>query len=222
MGNHYLATCFGGSGAIRFDKLRQFSVLNADMPKITIPALVVLMLVLVWCQVSADPVMNSNDFWNKRGYFAGNLGFIGTGKFRMDGHNINTQPGFTFGVKFDIRWFDHVYWGVSADVHRLYVQDTGQYFLDLCLNVKRFYFGRSSQVGFRPGIGIGFGHLTQFRNVASTEYLMTRVTLEIIFFSETRVGWIVEVGLIGAPTGGNRETSINYGPVPLFRVGAMF
>lgn len=192
------------------------------MPKNTFAALLMVLLAIVSIRSSATPVVNSGDFWNKRGYFSGNLGFIGNGKFRIDGNNLNTQPGFTFGIKFDVRWFDHVYWGVSADVHRLYVRDTGQYFLDLCLNVKRFYFGRSSRVGFRPGLGVGFGHLTQFRNVESSDYLMTRVTLEVIFFSETKVGWIVEIGFIGSPAGGNQQSSITYGPVPLFRVGAMF
>jgi hypothetical protein len=84
------------------------------------------------------------------------------------------------------------------------------------------YFGQNSRVGIRPGIGIGFGHLTHFRNLESSIFLMTRVTLEVIFFSEEKVGWILEVGLLATPTGGNREHDITYGPVPLFRVGAMF
>jgi len=192
------------------------------MPKKAIGLVVVLLLVVVSTQASAYSVVSGRGFWDKSGYFGGNIGFIGTGKIRIDGTRANTQPGFTFGAEFDFRWFDRIYWGVSADVHRLYVRDTGQYFLDLCLNIKRLYFGRSSRVGFRPGIGVGFGHLTHFRDIESSIYLMTRVTLEVIFFSETKVGWLVEIGFLAAPVGGNHELSITYGPVPMFRIGAMF
>jgi len=217
-----LASQFIWNGAIGFDNYCQFSVLKTDMPKKTIGLVVVLLLVMVSTQAGAYPAISGSAFWDKPGYFAGNIGFIGTGKFRIDGAQINTQPGFTFGAKFDFRLFNHIYWGVSADIHRLYVKDTGQYFLDLCFNIKRLYFGRSSRVGFRPGIGVGFGHLTHFRDIESSIYLMTRVTLEVIFFSETKVGWMVEIGFLAAPVGGNHEKSITYGPVPMFRIGAMF
>jgi hypothetical protein len=192
------------------------------MPKKTIGLVVAISLAIISQQASGASALNSRSFWEKSGYFAANIGFIGTGKLRIDGAHINTQPGFTFGAKFDFRFSRNLYWGLSADVHRLHVRDTGQYFLDLSCNVKKMYFGRSSRVGLRPGIGVGFGHLTHFRDLESSTFLMTRITFEAIFFSETRVGWIIEVGLIAAPTGGNREHDMTYGPVPLFRVGAMF
>ena len=193
-----------------------------DMPKKTIGIIVAILLAMCARQSLASSAMTSRSFWEKSGYFAGSIGFVGTGKLRVDGAHINTQPGFTFGAKFDFRLYGNVYWGMSADVHRLHVRDTGQYFLDLSFNVKKMYFGRNSRVGLRPGIGVGFGQLTHFRDLESSTFLMTRVTFEAIFFSETKVAWIVEIGVLAAPTGGNREHDISYGPVPLFRLGAMF
>lgn len=192
------------------------------MSKTTARYFTLLLLALIAAESIAYPAMNNHSFWEKSGYFGANLGFLGTGKIRIDGDRINSQPGFTFGAKLDFRLGVGKYWGFSADIHRLYIRDTGQYFLDLCFNVKKQYFGRSSRVGFRPGLGIGLGHLTHFRDIESSVFLMTRAMLEIIFYSETRVGWMIEVGLIAAPIGGNRERDITFGPAPIIRLGAMF
>jgi hypothetical protein len=170
----------------------------------------------------ADESNKNPGFWEKRGYFGCNLGFIGTGKIRIDGSRDDTAPGFTFGAKFDFLLMKNLYWGIGCDIHRLYVEDTGQYFLDLTLTLKRMYFRLDSKVGFRPGIGIGFGHLANFRKVKPSTYLTVRTTLEVIFYEEARVAWFGEVGLMAAPTGGNKNHRMSFGPVPLIRIGAMF
>lgn len=195
---------------------------QVDMHKVLLVFLVCVLLVIAVVPVAAYPVKSNHAFWEKSGYFGGNLGFIGTGKVRIDGTHINTQPGFTFGMKLDFRFSSGKYWGFSADIHRLYIKDTGQYFLDLCFNLKKQYFGQSSRVGFRPGLGVGFGHLTQFRDIESSTFLMTRAMLEIIFYSETKVGWMLEVGLIAAPIGGIAKRILTTARFRYFGLGRCF
>jgi hypothetical protein len=189
------------------------------MPK---TSLWTILFLLVWSAGAlAQTSMKGRAFWEKSSFVGASLGFIGRGEFRLPDRRYETDPGFTYGVRFDFRLHNMIYWGVSADVHRLHIRDTGQYMLDLNLNLKKMYFGRSSQVGFRPGIGLGFAHLANFREVKATTYFTCRTTFEVIFFSESKAAWLLEVGLMAAPVGGNRNMSISYGPVPLARIGAL-
>lgn len=186
---------------------------------------IIIFLVVVFSAVPpvfAYGTMERTDFWDKTSFASGNVGFIGRGKLRVGGEHYDTQPGFTLGIKLDFLIRDRVYWGVSADVHRIHVRDTGQYFLDLSLHLKKLLFSSSSLVGFRPGVALGFGHLTHFREVSSSTYLTARATLEVIFFSDAMSAWFVEVGLMAAPVGGNSDLSVTFGPVPIIRLGAMF
>ncbi len=190
------------------------------MPRTT-AALLVGLLLLLCTPAQSQNLVEQGPFWKKRGYTGGNIGFIGKGTIHLDSASHATDPGFTFGVKFDLRFHGNWFWGVSADIHRIHVLDTGQYFLDASLNLKHMIVSEYSMFGFRPGLGIGFGHLTGFRDYRSTRYFTCRVTFEFLFFSDGNSAPFVEVGLIAAPIGGNRDTKARFGPVLLGRVGIL-
>lgn len=185
---------------------------------------IVLIVLLSRSQVQSANSPVRHGFWDKKGYFGANIGFLGSSKVWFRGNKYDTQPGFTFGVKFDFRTVHRYYWGISVDVNRIQVNllDTGLYLFDASLNLKKMIFGRNSMVGFRPGIGAGFGYVGPFRNFNRTTYFTCRAALEVLFYNETNVAWFIEVGLYGMPSGGNSLYRGSYGPVPLIRVGAVY
>ena len=192
------------------------------MPKSVVWRSVVLVVLFSWSQAQSAGSPGRPGFWDKRGYFSANIGFLGSGDVWFSGSRYKTEPGVTYGIKFDLRTVHRYYWGISVDVNRIHVLDTGLYLFDASLNLKKMIFGRSSMVGFRPGVGVGFGYIGPFRYVDRTTYLTCRATLEILFYSETNVAWFVEVGLYGMPLGGNSTYRGSYGPVPLVRIGATY
>ena len=190
------------------------------MPRILI-VIVIALPILLWTPVRAANLIEQAPFWENRGLVGANIGFIGKGILHLSANSFNTDPGFTFGVKFDVRMRHDWFLGLSVDVHRIHVLDTGQYFLDASLNFKRMIFNENSQVGIRPGLGFGFGHLTHFLTYESTRYLTCRLTLEIIFFSEGNSAPFIEVGLFGAPIGSNSTLSAHFNPILLGRIGIL-
>jgi len=193
------------------------------MPKIRFPlCTIALVLLFAFAPAIHAGRVGTEDFRGRSRFFAVNIGFLGKGELRTKDEHSLTQPGFTFGIKFDFRIKQKWYWGISTDVHRIHVQDTGQYFLDAGLHLKKMLYNESSTVALRPGIGLGFGHLMNFRKVGTSTYLTTRATLELLVFGEGSAAWFLEVGLLGAPVGGNSSTSMTFGPVALARIGAIF
>jgi hypothetical protein len=159
--------------------------------------------------------------WERRGYFGFHIGFVGIGELKTDTARFETKAGFTFGVKFDsrIRW--PWYWGVTADIHRLHILDTGQYLFDLTLNLRRSYFSNSAKVAFRPGIGAGFGYLANFREYEPTAYLLLKGGMEVIFYSDEKIAYVIELQIMGSPLGGRAGQSYTLKPMVVGRVGIL-
>ncbi|MFZ1683384.1 MAG: hypothetical protein WAU88_04555 [Candidatus Zixiibacteriota bacterium] len=175
----------------------------------------------LFAQTGGTNQFGNDRHWTRRGYFGFHIGFVGVGQIRADTISYETKPGFTFGVKFDARLNGPLYWGVTADIHRLHVLDTGQYLFDLGLNLRRSYFVESARVSFRPGIGVGFGYLANFREYDPTGYLLLKGGLELIFFSDDKVAYLFELQVMGAPLGGRPGQQFRLNPMMVGRVGLL-
>ncbi len=187
--------------------------------------LLVLALLLTFVQpVSAQSrnLVKSINHWTKQGYFGFEIGFIGSGQLTADTIVYQTDPGFTFGVKFDFRLHGETFWGVTADIHRIHVRDTGQYLFDISLNLKRAFFSPASLVSFRPGIGIGYGYLAQFREYNSSNYLILKAGLEVLFFNTDQVAYCLELSFIGSPLASDGVSDYRLGITPIIRAGLLF
>jgi hypothetical protein len=173
------------------------------------------------------PLMPRGMFWDKPAYVSARIGFLKPGVVKLDGHDEETQTGFTFGVGADFRVAKNWFIGTSVDIHRFHLADSGQYFIDVTGNIKRMFFHERNRFGFRPGLAIGFGVMDYFaplnhEKVERTSYMTWKTTFEAIFFGRGRLAPYVEGGLMGVAFGGNEKHNINFGPSPYFRAGVMF
>jgi hypothetical protein len=167
-------------------------------------------------------LIRKTDFWSKPGYFGLVMGFVGPSQLFTDTINYETESGFTMGFRFDFHLVNHTYWGVSADIHRLHVRDTGQYLFDLSFNLKQTFFSKGSRVAFRPGVGIGYGYLAQFREYNSAHFVLAKGGLEVLFFSSQAVAYTLEVSMLGSVWGSNQNMDLRLGPTLVGRAGLMF
>lgn len=78
--------------------------------------------------------------------------------------------------------------------------------------------GAAGKLVWRPGIGIGYGNLSSIGVLESTTYLTIRGGVEAVLPS----GWVAEALIYGAPTGGNDDFTVTYGPMFQLRFGRIF
>ncbi len=202
--------------------MKKQNAISVRVSRTLLTGLVCLLLFSAVSTAQDRNLIKKGNFWAKPGYFGMVTGFIGPGQFRTDTITYETEAGFTFGFRFDFHLANHTYWGVSADVHRLHIRDTGQYLFDLSLNLKQVFFSVGSKVAFRPGVGLGYGYLAQFREYNSANFVLAKGGLEILFFSTEAVAYTIEVDLLGSVWGSNRDSGFRYGPSLVGRVGLMF
>ena len=185
-------------------------------------------VVLVAANLAAQSsLMPRGNFWDKRGYFLMRIGFVSGSVISLDGHDEDGQPGFSFGAAMDFRIARKWHLGVGCDIHRMHLSDSGQYFIDGSLALKRTFFSQTSKIGLRPGITLGFGSLDHFElfsgeRIGRTHFLVWKATFETVFFSRNRVAPFIDAGMMGTAFGGNADHDIRFGPFPYIRGGMMF
>lgn len=167
-------------------------------------------------------LIQRQDFWIRPAYFLIRFGFVSGEAVRLNGQKIDGQPGATFGVAWDIRAWQNTFIGISTDIHRMHVSDSGQYFFDLCLNAKQHIFAKSAEIGFKPGLSLGFGVMDYFAGVERTTYMTWKTSFEVIFYGGPKSAWYFDLGLMGTALGGNSEHKVRFGPFPYLRGGVMF
>ena len=77
-------------------------------------------------------------------------------------------------------------------------------------------------MAFRPGIGIGYGYLAQFREYNSSNYLLLKAGLEVLFFNTDQVAYCLELSFIGSPLASDGMSDYRLGITPVLRAGLLF
>jgi hypothetical protein len=108
--------------------------------------------------------------------------------------------------------------GLYLDLLRANAYDESAMLVDLGFVLRATLGGRDGQPAWRPGFGLGYGTLAAVGAMESTHYLTLRGGVEALLPS----GWLAEVAIHGAPTGGNDAVTVSYGPMVMMRVGRLF
>ena len=148
------------------------------------------------------------------------------GTVLMPGEFYIAEPNryFDFGLSLgagafvDTHLADRLLGGVYLDALQAKAFDDTGLLLDAGITLKAALGGRRGGISWRPEIGVGFGNLTAVGPLESTRYLTLRGGLEVVLPG----GWLVEGSVYGAPTGGNNDFTVSYGPMSMIRVGRLF
>lgn len=126
----------------------------------------------------------------------------------------------SFGVagSVDTRLGEKLLGGVFLDVLSVGAYDESAMMVEAGAALKAVFGGGGSKLTWRPGIGLGYGTLGGVGALESTHYFTVRGTVEAVLPS----GWVAEAVLYGAPTGGNADFTVTYGPLFQLRFGRIF
>ena len=79
-----------------------------------------------------------------------------------------------------------------------------------------------SNIVFRPGFGISYGALGEMGDIESSGFLVLNALGELVVMKENGLNWVISLGITGAPTGGNDDFDMSYGPGFFLRGGLEF
>lgn len=130
--------------------------------------------------------------------------------------DINTSIG--VGGSVDTRLAEKLYGGAFVDLLNVSALDETALMFEGGLAIKAALGGENGRPSFRPNIGLGWGVLSGVGGLESSHYLTIRAGLEAVMSS----GWVAEAMAWGAPSGGNSDLTITYGPMLQLRVGHLF
>lgn len=135
---------------------------------------------------------------------------------------VDTDIGYGGGVFLDYGLSSSLSGGLYADVNSIggeFGEDDSELMVDVGATLKTAFGDRTRRAYFRPGVGVGYGHLDLGE---TARMLTTRATLEVVLPQAGLMSWLVEGGLYYAPLGSADDVDVTFGPGFLLRVGALF
>jgi hypothetical protein len=131
---------------------------------------------------------------------------------------FDIDMSFGAGVTVESRLGEKLVGGLYLDLLQARAYDESAMMVDMGLALMAALGGGADKVTWRPGLAVGYGTLAAVGDISATHYLTLRGGLEALH----PAGWLVEASLFGAPSGGNDEATVTYGPMMMLRVGRLF
>jgi hypothetical protein len=157
-----------------------------------------------------------------RGKFGAKIGIMYAAQFRVDGVSNNAEVGISFGLLLDLPVGRRGVTGLAVDLQDLHIYDKRKKMLDLSLPLKYRIKFEDNRWELRPSAAVGFGYMTVVDDLDRTTYLTLKAGLEAVFHSRSRYSLITDGLVFWAPTGGNADHHVTYGPTLLLRVGFIY
>ncbi len=171
--------------------------------------------------VVASPSMGSG-LLDKTTTFNVQAGLISPGTFWVGDHEGETDMSFGLGGGLDYKLGPKISGGIVGGLNNFSGYDDSSMMLEIGFSLKAWINSTGSKLLFRPGFGISYGKLGSIGGVESSNYLVINGTAEMVIMSETGLNWLVMLGITGAPTGGNEDFDMTYGPGFILRGGVVF
>jgi len=149
-------------------------------------------------------------------------GMISPGIWYVGDFEYEPDASYTFGGFIDHQLGPKISGGVSLDIHGFSAYEESNNLIDLGITIKAMLFSEGSQFTFRPGIGIAYGTLGKMGIYESSTYMLLKGGLEVIISTSGNISWLGEIGLFGAPTGGNDDADMYLDTGLLARAGIVF
>lgn len=157
-----------------------------------------------------------------RGKFGAKIGIMYATQFRVDGVSNDAELGISFGFLLDLPSGRRFVSGIAADLQDLHIYEKRKKMLDLSVPVKYRIKYDDNRWELRPMVAPGFGYMTVVDDLERTSYLTLKAGLEAVFHSHSRYSMITDALIFWAPTGGNADHRVSYGPTLLLRVGFIY
>ncbi|MBD3331379.1 hypothetical protein GF356_00905 [candidate division GN15 bacterium] len=192
----------------------------------------VLLLLLPLCgraqDMGLDPGLNPGqpeliDKRIRRGGVGALAGFMNSSTFHIGGDDQEMNFGLSGGVFFDVPLIQPVALTITCDIHDIQIYSSRQMMLNPQIGFKPTvkYF-KHKKYALRPSATVGFGYLYDVGRLEASSYLTFKGAFEALFFQNKNIGYVLELSVFGAPSGGNSAVDVSFGPVWSLRVGVMY
>jgi len=149
-------------------------------------------------------------------------GLISPGTFWVGDYEADTDMSFSLAGGLDYKLGPKISGGPTLAINNFSGYDDSSTMLEFGFLLKAWVNSEGSNLLFRPGFGISYGRLGSIGGVDSSNYLVINGVVEMVMMRETGLNWLVMLGITGAPTGGNEDFDMTYGPGFILRGGVNF
>lgn len=159
----------------------------------------------------------------RRGGVGARAGLLNAATFHIGDADESMKFGLTGGVFFDVPVVQPVAMTIVVDIHDIQLYNSRQMMINPQVGIKPTvkYF-KDLKYALRPSATVGFGYLYDVGRLEASSYLTLRAAFEVLFFQNKNIGYVAELSVFGAPTGGNSAVDVTFGPVWSLRLGVMY
>jgi hypothetical protein len=172
-------------------------------------------LLFTLTSVFIAPVALADDADRPGTLFGVKAGLFSPGTVDTDSSSDDAYVSYSAGLFVDRALTKDLYGGISLDVGNVDAFDDTTTLVDLSLNLKA-RFSPGSRWSIVPGFGLGYGIADD------AEFFIVKASVEFLIPSDGGPTWMLEAAVLGAPSGGNSDTDITFGPGFMLRGGVAF
>lgn len=148
-------------------------------------------------------------------------GLISPGTFWVGEADSDSDISYHFGGFTDYKLGPKISGGLVVNASNFSYRDESSNMIELGFMIKAWVFKDESNLTFTPGFGISYGRLGSNDFVDASDYFIINGLVDMIIGMEN-YDLLVELGITGAPVGGNDDWDMSYGPGFFVRGGMVF
>lgn len=178
-------------------------------------------ILLIICLIAATVSAGVTRPEPTRGTFGAKVGLMSRAHVGGD-LDLQTEVGSTAQVYADFPMWGRLFGTAAFDFYYIELVRNNNVMIDASLGLKYELKLTHANMMLRPGVAIGYGFLPEINAIRASNYATIKVFLEAHFPVAIKRTVVCEVGLFGAPTGGNATYDLTLGPAYCLRVGLAF
>lgn len=151
-----------------------------------------------------------------------NAGLYSPGEVWVEDYSTDGDMSFGLSGFMDYKLGPKISGGGMLSLNSFGADDESAMMIEIGFTLKAWIYKDDSNLLFRPGFGISYGMLGDIGPLESSKYLILHGGVELVLLKENNLNWTFLLGISGAPTGGNDDNDITYGPGLLLRAGLVF
>lgn len=183
-------------------------------------------MLMLAAATGAQETKGNFPFWQERGpirsAFGVKAGFVADGNFYLNGVEYSNKFGLDGGAFIDVRVIDKFFLSPTIDLVDVIIFQDREILLDVSLAAKYAILSKNGQAIWRPTFSIGYGRLADIGILEHSNYLTVKSSCELIFPTKRRYFFMLELGVIGLPDGGNAEYEVRANPHLFLRGGVLY
>jgi len=171
---------------------------------------------------NGNEVLSAEKKEKNKGNFGIKAGILFGGDVNSGFYKKEAKMSISLGLFADMPLSPTMYTGFNIDYHSMNYESKSSQMLELSLSLKGVIPKQRKGFVLRPGICLGYGHLSEYGSSGAAHFLLSRLFAEFIIFTNEKSGILLDLGLTGSLAGraNSRDATLSFRP--LIRFGIIF